>query len=61
MDLTGFDLGLACGQLAAIAAAFVTVGWFRQRSWYRRGIVVPASIFIALMSAFGVLHGLSIA
>jgi hypothetical protein len=50
--LIGFNLGVECGQLAVIAAAFLAVGWFRHRPWYRRAIVIPASSLIALVALF---------
>jgi hypothetical protein len=59
IGLTGFNLGLECGQVAVLVVAFLAVGRFRQRSWYRRVIIVPASMFIALISAFGMLHRIS--
>jgi hypothetical protein len=48
--LVGFNLGVECGQLAVIAGAFLAVGWFRHRPWYRRAIVIPASSVIALIA-----------
>jgi hypothetical protein len=36
------------GQLTVIGCALIVVGWFRQESWYRKAIVVPASILIAV-------------
>lgn len=50
--LIGFNLGVEGGQLAVIAGAFLAVGWFRHRPWYRRGIVIPASSLIALIALF---------
>ncbi len=51
--LVAFNVGVELGQLAVIALAFCAVGlWFRQRDWYRRGIVVPASLAIALVGAY---------
>jgi hypothetical protein len=47
IGLVGFNCGVECGQLAVIASAFLAVGRFRNRSWYRRGIVIPASSLIA--------------
>ena len=44
-----FNLGVEIGQLSVIAAAFLLVGyWSSERTWYRRRIVVPASVAIAL-------------
>ncbi len=45
--LLTFNAGVELGQLAVLLAAFAAVGWLRQRPWYRRRIVVPASLVIA--------------
>jgi len=46
--LVTFNVGVEAGQLAVIAAAFALVGWqWSSRDWYRRRIVVPASLAIA--------------
>ncbi len=51
--LLGFNIGVELGQLAVIAAAFLTVGlWFRNKYWYRGRIAIPASIVIALIGAY---------
>jgi hypothetical protein len=52
VGLIGFNLGVECGQITVIACAFLVVGWFRNRSWYRCGIVIPASSVIALIALF---------
>jgi hypothetical protein len=52
IGLVGFNLGVECGQLAVIAGAFLLVGWFRHRPWYRKVIVIPASSVIALVALF---------
>jgi hypothetical protein len=52
IGLVGFNLGVECGQLAVILGAFLAVGWFRHRPWYRRAIVIPASSVIALIALF---------
>ena len=52
IGLVGFNLGVECGQLTVIAGAFLAVGWFRHRPWYRKAIVIPASSVIALVAAF---------
>jgi len=49
--LLAFNVGVEMGQLLVIVLAFLAVGWFRQRDWYRRAVVVPAS---ALIAAFGI-------
>ena len=48
--LIGFNLGVELGQLAVIALAFLAVGWLRHRPAYRRVVVVPASLAIALVA-----------
>jgi O-antigen ligase len=37
---------------AVVALAFLDVGWWRQRPWYRRVIVIPASAAIAVTGVF---------
>jgi hypothetical protein len=48
--LLGFNLGVELGQLIVIAAAFMSVGWFRGCPGYRRWVVIPASLLIALIA-----------
>ena len=50
--LATFNAGIELGQLGVIATALVTVGWFRNRPWYRGRIVIPASAGIALTGLF---------
>ncbi|MCA9243639.1 MAG: HupE/UreJ family protein [Phycisphaerales bacterium] len=50
--LVGFNLGVEAGQLAVIATAFVLVGWFRNRDWYRKAIILPASALIAAVGLY---------
>jgi hydrogenase/urease accessory protein HupE len=45
--LIGFNVGVELGQLAVIALAFAATVWFRNKSWYFKGIVVPASLLIS--------------
>ena len=46
--LVAFNIGVELGQLAVITGAFVLTGlWMRSKPWYRRAIVVPASLAIA--------------
>jgi hypothetical protein len=52
IGLVGFNVGVECGQLTVIVGAFLLVGWFRNRPWYRRAIVVPCSLVIALTALF---------
>lgn len=52
IGLVGFNVGVEVGQLTVILTAFLIVGWFRNRPWYRTRIVIPASCLIALTAAF---------
>ena len=43
-----FNAGVELGQLSVIAAAFLLIGLpFRNKPWYRKRIVIPASLLIA--------------
>ena len=50
--LFAFNGGVELGQLTVITAAFLAVGWWRNRTWYRRSIVIPASALIAATGLF---------
>ena len=50
--LIAFNVGVESGQLTVIALAALAVGRFRDRPWYRRRVVVPASCAIAAVGAY---------
>ena len=50
--LVSFNVGVEAGQLTVIALAAVLVGGFRNRPWYRRRVVVPASCAIAAVGLY---------
>jgi hypothetical protein len=50
--LLGFNFGVDLGQLFVIALAFLVVGWFRNRPWFRDRIAVPCSLAIAAVGLF---------
>jgi hypothetical protein len=50
--LLGFNFGVDAGQLFVIALAFLAVGWFRNRPWFRSRIAVPCSLAIAAVGIF---------
>jgi hypothetical protein len=50
--LVTFNAGVEMGQLTIIAAAWILVGVFMRRPWYRKAIVVPASCAIALVGVY---------
>lgn len=47
-----FNVGVELGQLAVILIAFLMVGWFRNRPWFRKAIVIPASSAIAITGLY---------
>jgi hypothetical protein len=48
-----FNAGVELGQLSVIAVAFLLIGLpFRNRSWYRRRIVMPGSLAIAAVGLY---------
>lgn len=55
--LIGFNVGVEVGQLAVIAAAWLTLALFFGRfGWYHRRIAAPVSVAIAIIAAFWVLE-----
>ncbi len=50
--LLSFNAGVELGQLAVILAAFLTIGWFKDRPWYRSRITVPLSLAIGLVGLY---------
>jgi hypothetical protein len=54
--LVSFNVGVELGQLAVIGLAFLAIGWFRDRPWYRPWIVRPASALIALTGIYWALQ-----
>jgi hypothetical protein len=46
-----FNAGVEMGQISIILLAYFAVGyWFKNRDWYRKRIVIPASTLIALIA-----------
>jgi hypothetical protein len=50
--LVSFNVGVELGQIAVLALAFLAVGWFRSRDWFRSRIAIPASAAIAGVGVF---------
>jgi hydrogenase/urease accessory protein HupE len=50
--LLGFNFGVDFGQLFVIALAFLVVGWFRHKSWFRARVAIPCSLLIAAVGLF---------
>ncbi len=48
-----FNFGVELGQITVIVSAFLLLGWpFGNKQWYRKRIVIPLSILIALIAAY---------
>lgn len=55
--LIAFNIGVEIGQLTVIAACFLAFGlWFRNKDWYHRVIVIPASTAIAIIATYWLLQ-----
>ena len=50
--LISFNVGVEIGQLSVIGLAYLVVGWFRSKTWYRPYLSIPASCGIALMASY---------
>jgi hydrogenase/urease accessory protein HupE len=51
--LISFNVGVELGQLSIILAAwFLFAKWFNQKPWYKKRIVIPLSIIIALIALY---------
>lgn len=58
-SLAAFTVGVEGGHLAILAAAFLTLGWWAGRPWYRHRIVIPLSLIIAAIGLFWMVQRLS--
>ena len=46
--LISFNVGVELGQLSIIVCAYFLVAyWFKQKTWYRKRVVIPGSLFIS--------------
>jgi len=52
MGLVGFNIGVECGHLFTLAAAFALLGWCRNKPWYRGRVAMPLSMVIACIALF---------
>lgn len=49
-SLAAFTVGVECGHLAILAAAFLLLGWTSKKTWYRGRIAIPLSLVISLLA-----------
>jgi hypothetical protein len=53
ISLLTFNLGVEMGQLSVILGAWLLLGrWFSDKSWYRKWVVNPISVAIALVALY---------
>ena len=59
-SLVAFNIGVELGQISVILLAWLLIGrWAAGKPWYKRRILVPASILIALLAAYWTFERLS--
>ena len=51
-SLAAFTVGVEGGHIAVLAAAFLILGWWRDKTWYRNGIVIPMSAMITVVALY---------
>ena len=52
IGLLGFNIGVEFGQLAVIAIVFLITFWLKDEAQYRKFVVIPCSILIAIMGIY---------
>lgn len=55
-SLAAFTVGVEGGHLAVLAAAFLALGWSRDKPWYRRRVAIPLSVCIAAVGVFWIVQ-----
>jgi hypothetical protein len=55
-SLAAFTVGVEGGHIAMLVVAFLALGWFRDKHWYRKRLAIPLSILIALVALFWVVQ-----
>ena len=51
--LISFNVGVEIGQIAVILIAYFLVGkWFSEKVWYRKRVILPLSMLIAIIAAY---------
>ncbi len=59
--LISFNVGVELGQLTILLCAFLLIGlWFGKRQWYKKLVINPASIAIALIAFYWFLDRLDL-
>ncbi|MFD2787794.1 HupE/UreJ family protein [Hymenobacter rubripertinctus] len=59
-SLVAFNVGVELGQISVILLAWLLIGrWAADKPWYKRRVLVPASVAIGLMAAYWTFERLS--
>ncbi|MET4105353.1 HupE/UreJ family protein [Hymenobacter sp. UYP22] len=59
-SLVAFNVGVELGQVSVILLAWVLIGrWAAHKPWYKRRVLVPASVAIGLLAAYWTIERLS--
>jgi hydrogenase/urease accessory protein HupE len=61
ITLISFNVGVELGQLTIIALAYFSVThWLKDKEWYRRVIVIPASLLISFIGLYWAVERLNL-
>jgi hypothetical protein len=59
-SLVAFNVGVELGQISVILLAWLLIGrWAANKPWYKRRVLVPASVAIGLLAAYWTIERLS--
>ncbi|RSK46746.1 HupE/UreJ family protein [Hymenobacter perfusus] len=59
-SLVAFNVGVELGQVSVILLAWLLIGrWAANKPWYKRRVLIPASVAIGLMAAYWTIERLS--
>ena len=50
--LVSFNVGVEVGQILVVGLAFLLIGFFRTRSWYRSRLTIPISCLVGLVGLY---------
>jgi hypothetical protein len=57
-SLAAFTVGVEAGHLAMLTAAFLLLGWTREKPWYRNRVAIPLSVGITLVACVWIVQRL---
>ncbi len=57
LSLLTFNVGVELGQISIIIALWWLIGkWFHKKEWYKKRIVIPVSVVIAIISFYWIIE-----